>query len=124
MGILNFLKDTFSLGGQKPSTEGDQAVLVFLDGVNLSAEVYESCDLVTLEDKLLPVLEASGAGELDGSESGPTKTCLFFYGPNADQLFSAIKSTLERYPLCSGARVILRYGGPGSREHELRLQVV
>lgn len=101
-----------------------QAVLVYLDGQNLSAEVYEACDLATLEELLIPVLEESGAGEYDGEETGPSETCVFLYGADAERLFSTIEPVLNSYPLCSGARVVVRRGGPGAVQRELRLPVV
>ena len=121
MGFLDRFKPA---APPTPDDLSNQAVLVYLDGQNLSDQVYETCDLVTLEDLLIPVLEASGAGEYDGDESASGETCLYFYGPDADRLFAAIQPILRSYPLCSGARVVLRFGQPGATQRELQLPVV
>ena len=66
----------------------------------------------SIEDKLVEVLERYGLGEFDGNETGPAETILFMYGPDAERLFVGIEQTLRDYPLCQGARVEIRRGGP------------
>lgn len=122
MGLFDFLKSN------KPSIPhstlgAEQAVLVYLDGVSLPDEIYESCDTSTIEDLLAPVLQDLGVGEFDGTEAGPSDTCLFLYGPDAEKLFAAIEPVLKGYPLCQGARVVIRQGPPGAPQRELRLPV-
>lgn len=98
-----------------------QAVLVHLDGAGLPADVYERYDLATIEDQLTTVLEESGLGEFDGNETGPAETVLFLYGPDAERLFAGIEETLRAYPLCKGARVVVRRGELGAQERTLTL---
>ena len=98
-----------------------QAVLVHLDGTGLPDHIYREGDLATIEDRLIEVLEREGLGEFDGNEVGPEQTTLFMYGPNAERLFEVIEQTLRAYPLCQGARVEIRLGGPGAQQRELRL---
>jgi len=112
--------------GKKPSDEvqsesPQQAVLVHLDGVNLPDHVYQECDLATIEDRLVEVIERDVLGEFDGNEIGPAETTLFMYGPDAERLFAGIEQTLRGYPLCQGARVEIRRGGPGAQQREVRL---
>jgi hypothetical protein len=119
------------LFGSKPEDDGrqqrqlEQAVIVHLDGTSLPAEVYEKCDLATIEDRLIEVIEREGLGEFDGNEVGvgecAGEASLFMYGPDAEQLFAGIEQTLRSYPLCQGARVVVRRGGPGAQEREVRL---
>lgn len=100
---------------------GEQAVLVYLDGVSLPEEVYESCDLFTLEDQLEDALRENGAGDFDGDEIGEEGTILFIYGPSAKKILAAIEPVLRSYPLCQNARAVLRYGEPGSPQDEVSL---
>lgn len=52
---------------------------------------------------------------------GPDRATLFQYGPDAERLFTAIEGTLRAHPLCQVARVVIRRGGPGAEEREVRL---
>ena len=103
------------------SGESQQAVLVHLDGAGLPDHVYQEYDLATIEDRLIDVIEQGGLGEFDGNEIGPATTTLFMYGQDAERLFTAIEQTLHGYPLCQGARVEIRRGGPGAPQREVRL---
>lgn len=103
------------------SPESEQAVLVYLDGQNLRNEVYEEYDLATLEDQLVEVIEREGVGEFDGNDIGPGEVILYMYGPDAERLYAGIEQTLRDYPLCESARIVIRTGGPGAVEREVRL---
>ena len=115
MGFFN------RLFGREPAEEKppQQAVLVYLDGTGLPDEVYEECDLETIESRLTEVIEREGLGEFDGNEIGSEEVTLFMYGPDAERLFAGIEATLRAYPLCQGARVVIRDGEPGEREVRL-----
>lgn len=95
---------------EQPSVKApDHAVLVYFE--------YGSTDLSKLfavEEALERVIADAEVGEFDGNEiamDGSDGT-LFMYGPDADALFAAIRSTLEEVPFMKGARVVLRYGPP------------
>ena len=106
---------------KKSLDQPQQAVLVHLDGTGLPDHIYHDYDLATIEDRLIEVLEREGLGEFDGNEVGPGQTTLFMYGPDAERLFDGIEQTLRGYPLCQGAHVEIRHGGPGAQQRELRL---
>ena len=118
---MNVLARLFGKRGEPPAHE--EAVIVHLDAQGLPDEVYEEHDLATLEDQLIEAIEAAQAGEFDGNEFGPGVVTLYMYGANAEHLFSAIEAALRAYPLCAGARVLIRRGGPGAPERELVLGV-
>jgi hypothetical protein len=100
----------------------DQAVLVHLDGVGLPDAVYEEYDLATIEDQLSSAVTRDGTGDFDGNEVGQGGATLFMYGPDAERLFRTVEPVLRAYPLCRGARAVIRAGGPGGRERELKLE--
>jgi hypothetical protein len=106
---------------KEPPRPTEQAVLVYLNGTDLPDNVYAECDTATLEDRLIEVIERDSLGEFDGNEVGPTETKIFMYGPDAERLFGGIESTLRGYALCQRARVVIRKGGPGAEEREVRL---
>lgn len=92
-----------------------------MDRENLPKHVYAECDLATVEDKLIDVIEETELGEFDGKEIGPKGTTLYMYGADAEKLFTGIESVLRGYPLCPKARVIIRHGGPGANQREVTL---
>jgi hypothetical protein len=106
---------------QAQSEQTQQAVLVHLDGTGLPDHIYHEYDLATIEDRLIEVLERERLGEFDGNEVGQGQATLFMYGPDAERLFNGVEETLRGYPLCQGARVEIRRGGPGAQQRELRL---
>jgi calcineurin-like phosphoesterase len=111
----------FNIFKKKNSTipkKNEEAVIINLDAVNLSDEVYQKYDLITLEDKINEVIRPNNLGEYDGDESGPGVTKVYLYAPDAEKLFSSIKPILETYPLCKNAKVIIRNGAPGSVQRE------
>jgi hypothetical protein len=101
----------------EPASE--QAVLVYLDGVVLRSRTYD--DLYTLEDQLIAVIEREALGEFDGNEIGEEGAVIFMYGPDAERLYAGVEATLRSCPLCEGARVVVRFGGPGASQRELAL---
>lgn len=107
--------------GDDPPDGGQQAVLVHLDNAGLPKQVYEECDRATIEDRLACTIAGGHLGEFDGNEVGPSETTLFMYGPDAERLFAGVEAILRGYPLCQGARVEIRRGGPGADVREVRL---
>jgi hypothetical protein len=120
---MSILQRLFGKRRAPPELTGasTQAVLIYLDGQGLPDHVYRDNDLSTLEDRLIQAIQAGALGEFDGNEVGPAETTLYMYGPDAERLFAGIESTLRGYPLSKNARVVLRYGGPGANQRELRL---
>ncbi len=120
MGILDRL-----FGKKAPAASQSRApqhaVVVYLDGAGLPAEVYQRYDLSTLEDQLRAVLISPAVGEYDGNEVRESTTVLYMYGPDSERLFATVDATLRAYPLCKNARVLIRPGPPGTPPRELRL---
>jgi hypothetical protein len=85
----------------------EHAVIVHFDygSTELSA-------LFELEDQLEEVILAAGVGEFDGNEMAVDGSdgFLYMYGPDADTLFSAIKTTLAESTSIRNAVATLRYG--------------
>jgi hypothetical protein len=118
---MGFLAQLF--GSRKNATAGvpEHAVIVHFQ--------YGSTDvarLFALEEQLEKAIAAASAGEYDGNEVAVDGSdgFLYMYGPDADALFAAIRSTLEATAFMNGARVKLRYGPPkdGVRVAEIVLK--
>ena len=105
----------------KGQPDSEQAVLVFLKTHGLPAHVYRECDLGTIGRRLREVIERERLGLFDGNGIGADEAVLYMYGPDAELLFSGVEAALRAYPLCQGARVVIRHGGHGAEQRELIL---
>jgi hypothetical protein len=95
-----------------------QCVAVYLDGVTLPADVYAALDF----DQLVTDLDgAAGAGSYRGHWQGPEETGLFFYAPNAEELFARIEPLLLNLPIGQNARVVVNEGKSGAGARTVRL---
>lgn len=76
--------------------------------------------LLELEKELARLIVPEN-GEFDGDElSVDLKNgTLFFYGSNADSLWSAIEETIKAATFMRGAKVTLRYGPPGAGTRQI-----
>jgi hypothetical protein len=87
----------------------EQAVIIRFDyGSNDLSRLFE------LEGQLEAALAERPVGELDGNEVAVDGSdgLLYFYGPDADALFDAIRAVLTSTDAISNAVATLRYGPP------------
>lgn len=77
---------------------------VYLDGVNLPDEVYQTSDVNLVIKEFKKRLK--GHGSVQGYWQGPTETALYIYGDDVVKMKQKIESFMNTYPLCKGARVI------------------
>jgi hypothetical protein len=87
---------------------------------------YNSDDLQSLyqlEDELTLIISEAGVGILDGHEIAMDLSggILYMYGPNAEQLFKAIRSTLERADFMKAAVITLRFGAANENAKEIQI---
>jgi hypothetical protein len=74
------------------------------------------------EDALSEAISAAGAGEFDGNDFGGGECTLYMYGPDADQLFAAIRPVIDAHPgLVRGGHAVLRYGPPEDGIREVKI---
>jgi hypothetical protein len=120
---MSFFKRLFGKTPPVPKLEPseNQAVMVYLKATGLPERVYRERDLSTIEDRLTEVIQRDGLGEFDGNEVGGGEATLFMYGPSAERLYAGIEPTLRADPLCKGARVVIRLGGPGTTQRIVQL---
>jgi len=116
MGFFSKLID------RKPPASSQEAVLIHFEfGFKSNGDRFGFDDMVNLEDTLIAVVERHQVGEVDGHEIGSSDGTIFLYGPDADLMLETIEPVLLTHPLCAGARVALRKGGPGSPQTEVQL---
>jgi hypothetical protein len=105
---------------QPNERKNNQSVIIYFDyGLEEIDEIYE------LGDKLRSVLEENKLGEYDGHEVAMDNShgSLYFYGPNAESLFKAIKPTIEKVDFLNGAKAFLRFGPLGGEAPEIMLEI-
>jgi hypothetical protein len=95
-----------------------QCLAVHLDGTSLPDEVYADLDF---EAVVAELGEAAGAGSYRGFSQGPEETGLFFFGRDADAMFSRVEPVLRRLPIGQNARVVIRFGKASLNPREVRM---
>lgn len=65
--------------------------------------------LAALEERLIDAIAHTRAGEFDGNEFTENEVFFYAYGPNAGQLFAAVRPVLESFPV-RPIHVLVRYG--------------
>jgi hypothetical protein len=88
-----------------------EGLAIYLDGIGLPDEVYETCSADGLAGLIYGKLTSLG-GEIRGSWVGPNETAIYLYSPDAEVLFTNLEPILATYPLCGNARVEIRHGNP------------
>ncbi len=105
--------------GQKPK----HAVLVYF---KLANDEYGTESERVYLNELEVVLEAAykdkPVGEFDGYETGDGWSTLYFYGPDADELYADVLLAIKKHPHRRGSYVVKRYGPPGSKQEKLDLE--
>lgn len=107
-----------------PSRSDEHAVITHLP---LSDDEHGTADereaVFAIEDRLTEAAALLG-GEHDGNEFGGGEAVLYTYGPDADALMEAVKTSLGDFPVRPGAYAVKRYGrtdDPAAREERVPL---
>lgn len=103
-----------------PPPEGgdyDQAVLVYIPSPSAETPV----EVPGLEARLSELIGRDKLGIFEGVRPNPNGATVRMYGPDAKRLFAGIEELLRGEAACEGARVVIRTGGPGAPEREVRL---
>jgi hypothetical protein len=77
---------------------------LYLNGTDLSAEVYASSDVNVVLERLEDLL--GDDGDLHGYWEGPRETALYFYGESFATMAERIAALVAAEPLCEQARVV------------------
>lgn len=87
---------TVSIGEQ-------EGLALYLNGRELSEEIYKTCDVNYVIEQTNSLME--NIGMMYSYWEGDKNTALYFYGSSYDKMLSAIKDFLEEYPLCQKCTV-------------------
>jgi len=84
-----------------------QCLAIFLDGVSLPDDVYANLDF---DDVLTQLGNAAGDNSYHGCWQAAEETGLFFFGTDAEAMFTRTEPVLAALPIGENARVAIRYG--------------
>ena len=117
MGLFN---DLFGRKEEKEKKIEEHSVIV-----QFTYYKEDLAPLHRLEEQLEKVVNKTGVGEYDGHEIAVDLSdgALFMYGPNAENLFKAVKPILEQTDFTKGAIATLMFGGHGSGAKEIEIQI-
>ncbi|MBB6220769.1 hypothetical protein [Rhizobium leguminosarum] len=76
---------------------------IYVNGTDLSAAVYETCDINHVVAEFGRLLEAEGM--VASNWQGPQNTALYIYGSDFDTMLSRLKPFIESYPLLERCRI-------------------
>jgi hypothetical protein len=95
-----------------------QCLAIFLDGISLPDEVYASLDFERVVEE---IGAAAGPASYRGFWQGPEETGIFFFGSDAEEMFTRVEPLLQALPIGENARVVLRYGKESLHPRTLRM---
>jgi len=84
-----------------------QCLAIHLDGVSLPDDVYANLDFLGMVSDLEG---ATGPDTYRGFAQGREETGLFFFGSDAEAMFTTVEPVLRRLPIGQNARVVIRHG--------------
>ena len=124
LGLILLVAGAFRLfkSGRSVSATEEQAVIVKLKLATAPmGNEPERAGITALENRLAENIKTSNAGELDGDEYGEGFCTIYMYGPSAEKLFTAIKSSIKTFHAEPGSYLLKRYGKPGSKQDRVPL---
>ena len=95
-----------------------QCVAIYLDGISLPDEVYATLDF---EHVVAELGAAAGPDSYRGFWQGPEETGLYFFGPDAEELFRRVEPLLRDLPIGQNARVVIRRGQDSLQPRTIRM---
>ncbi|MGX7666717.1 hypothetical protein [Flavobacterium pedocola] len=94
--LIEKTKETFSFGKK-------EGLAIYLDGINLSDEVYKNSDseAIALEIKRLADIDT----DIIRYWQGNTETALYFYGESFEKIKESIEDFVKTNPECENCRI-------------------
>ena len=80
-----------------------EGLAYYSNGVDLSPEVYQNCDINYVIEQMEQAME--GIGHMYSYWEGNTYTALYFYGSSFAEMKKRIEPFIATYPLCQKCRI-------------------
>lgn len=94
---------------------------LYLDGVNLPAEVYEKLDFQSFYDDIAAALKAKNAGHPRSVWTGNEETGIFIFGPSADGIGDVLSGLVSKHPILQNSRLVFRRADSSKGLEEIRI---
>ena len=95
-----------------------ECLAIYLDGTSLPDAVYETLDFDAVVGE---IGAAAGPASFHGFTQGNEETGLFFFGSDAEDMFTRVEPVLRRLPIGQNARVVIRHGKQSLNPREVRM---
>ncbi len=106
VGLLNAIgipKGSVLKGEKEISIGTLEGLAYYLNGTELSREVYQNCDINYVIEQMEEKIQ--GIGRMYSYWEGAQWTGLYFYGKSFDQMKQKIEPVISSYPLCQKSRI-------------------
>lgn len=104
LNSMGIPKGSILQGIEPPIEVGTLEGLAFYsNGVDLPAEVYQSCDINYVIEQMEQAME--GIGRMYSYWEGNSYTALYFYGSSFVEMKKRIEPFIAEYPLCQKCRI-------------------
>lgn len=95
-----------------------QCLAIYLDGINLPDDVYATLDIDAV---VAQIGEAAGPDSFRGFWQGGEETGIYFFGPDAEEMFKRVEPLLLELPIGQNARVVIRHGKESLQPRTVRI---
>lgn len=92
------------LGRQEVAFGRTEGLAVYLNGTDLPAETYSTCDSNHVYAEFNRLLAPSA--RIYSCWQGPRETALYMYGPSHAEMAACLADFIAAYPLCAKARLV------------------
>jgi hypothetical protein len=100
-----------------------QAVLLYITFSDLNLGTLEEVDRIREGERTMrELIEGRNLGELDGHEYGGGQYVIYFYGGDANAIFSELFPFLTSWDCIQGGYAIKRYGPPGAKTEKITFE--
>lgn len=89
--------------GQKTEIGLQEGLAIYLNGTDLPKEVYRTCDINYVIDRIDQLL--ADTGRMYSYWEGQKETALYYYGESCEKMLARIQPFLDTYPLLAKCRV-------------------
>ena len=102
---LGVPKGSFLISGNDKREIGNlEGLALYLNGIDLDDEIYNSCDVNYVISEMIRML--GNEYKYHSYWEGAKETALYFYGESFNKMNALVIPFIEQYPLCKKSRIV------------------